>query len=206
MGKRKSRSQRGGSTSDFHVFYIVGLGCDPNAQKSTASFHYECNASLSSTLETIAKTVCYMKPNKKDKFIIKNAMQVGKLLDDNSQVLLLGHSYGGAVATVIADILNSHPAVHNLQVATFGSIFTIDPATIPNIKIRQFMKLKDVALNCNKLQEPSFSDYTYEDTRQHITWIRNKYEKGWDNHNSYADIIMQIREGKDVMTKIYNLE
>jgi hypothetical protein len=194
----------------IHVVFISGMGCESkNAVRIAtyfkfaninAIFHVECNESIKSILKNILKLSCYMKPNKKNEFVIKITDKVTKLLNDDNQVILLGHSYGGSVAAIVAESLNDHPNVHKLQVGTFGAIYIAKPKNIPNVRIRQYMFLRDVALKCNKLKEPkNMTANTYNDEEQHVTWIKNKYSDRWAIHNDYHTLIDKIIKYENII-------
>lgn len=64
------------------------------------------------------------------------------------RVVLVGHSYGGSVATRIAESVRCRGT---LEVATFGSIYTRSPRAISQgVRIRQYMYAREVAAACHR--------------------------------------------------------
>jgi electron transfer flavoprotein alpha subunit len=104
---------------------------------------------------------------------------IGSLKEGNN-VMLIGHSYGGAIVSRVAEKLNMCPIkdVVNLQVATFGSICISDAEDVRNICMKQFMFTNDIMLKFNNLK--------YDDS--HVTWLYVGDRGKWSAHNSYAII------------------
>ncbi len=196
-----------------HIIYILGMGCLNEDAVRVAEYYrklnknaiinVECNESLKTIFKNIIKTACYLKPSKNNDFVLRIFDKINKLLNANKDVILMGHSYGGNVATILAELFNSHTNANKLKVATFGSIYITKPKKVTNIIIRQFMMLKDVALKCNKLKEPKdMIEDSYDDSKNYVTWIKNKFKDKWENHNNYDDIIYNIIRSENIMIPV----
>lgn len=203
---------------NYCAFYIVGLGCstiDPDEfVKESASqtelykmqFQYMCNISLAKTLYHIAKSVCSLPPSSKNAFVVECINNVKQKLDMGIDVLIVGHSYGGAVANRIFEHFTKYPHVMNakLHIATFGSIY-ISRTRESQIDIRNYMHIHDVALKCNgcKINENACK----------ITWLtskdKSKVEKKlkrsifgtlieWEHHNNYSSLIQSVFKKRTV--------
>ena len=199
---------------NYCAFFIVGLGCstvDPGelAKDSVSQtkflkmpFQYMCNISLAKTLYHIAKSVCSLPPSSKNAFVVECINNVKQQLDKGMDVLIVGHSYGGAVANRIFEHFTKYPHSMNekLHIATFGSIY-LSRTTESEIDIRNYMHVHDVALKCNgcKINE---NKKTCK-----ITWLTNKDKAKvmkkpkrsilgtlaeWEHHNSYASLISSV--------------
>ena len=212
---RKSAPKSAPKLRKNAVMYINGLGChtlDPydNAwlknkivsatSVSTSDAHVFCNLSVSKTLANIAKTYCSIRPSFNDAFVKSITSEIEKYFDKNYHVYVLGHSYGGTVASRIAEFFNSNPkAQTNLHVATFGSIYVPNPQYTNNIEVKHFMKEGDVALKCNGLKLPTFPFDTKKvyDDKTKVFWEKTSVKltkrhllgkiDNWEVHNSYFD-------------------
>lgn len=193
------------------LIFVEGLGCtrmtidNVEMYKDYLKFytklpksniHFECNQSMSDTIVGIAKTYCMIKPTLQNPFVQQVYARVVEHMSKGEKVFLLGHSYGGAVVSVIVEALNSRPTIGKLHAATFGSIYVAPSSNTSNIDIVHYMKLGDVALKCNRLIPPKFTTESYLDKATNIVWLYsdimlNKFKlfgskENWDNHRSYT--------------------
>ncbi len=204
------------------VFFVFGFGCNEKniyiGDDLLRDLNFDgqalCNTDLKSTILTIAKTVCFMKPGKTNKFI-QNVLDILEKNKDYN-IVLCGASYGGAVVSTIAEIYDdpkNNKDHSNIAFLTFGSIYTYEPK---NVKLRHLMFTNDVALKCNKLT-PNKEKY--------IDWLEpihvNKNNKRtlkdkivgspnqWRSHNAYMmehflkAEILQITKEKFRLQKRY---
>ena len=151
-----------------------------------------CNLSLTSTLVTIAKTVCKLPPRKNTKFIQDIVTRILEHVSQGKHVYLVGHSYGGACVMCAVEVLAElYPEIlPHLNVATFGSLYV---TSLPEeVNIKHYMYTHDVALKCNRLH-PNID-------KKDITWLKSKTPHEhllfgttaeWSYHNDYIDYIMQ---------------
>ncbi len=85
-------------------------------------------------------------------FVEHVMIDVASKLARGEHVLLVGHSYGGSVASRVAMFLSEYEydQVHNLQIGTFGSIFIPPPEATGSIDIRHYVYANDIAMLCHK--------------------------------------------------------
>lgn len=84
-------------------------------------------------------------------FVQKVRAAVCAALRRGERVLLAGHSYGGSVATRIAESVDCSEGGGTLEVATFGSIYVRSPRAIqPGVRIRHYMYEKNIAAACHR--------------------------------------------------------
>lgn len=210
----------GGSSSARPIYtrlMVWGLGCpftlsddDDDSGLYEDSF---CNRSLGATLRDIgAQLVCKRPPSYDNPFVQTVLARVREVLDEKPQnhVLLIGVSYGGAVATRVAELVyggKSGGEAHaerakRLHVATFGSIYVPKAAELPGMDICHYMFYNDVALHCNGLEAG--------DTR--AVWLRSeddptfgKRKPGlrtqWRIHTDYRNHIVQALEQRTTRVK-----
>ena len=190
--------------------FIVGMGCMKADLPNTGEIQYECNEVTKDILKNVARVVCYMKPNHKSVFIQDLYARVKADLQIGQQVLLVGHSWGGAAACTIAELLNNESAntLSYLRVVTMGSIYISPVEKTNNIDILHYMMKDDVALKCNKLNQPKGwkDNDDIRDNIKHIIWVKSKNFKKtkswtfnpfgktsqWDIHNDYHEIFKMI--------------
>lgn len=115
-----------------------------------------CNMSTGNTLKHIGKR-CVLRSSQDTTYarMHQDAVEASLVDPDVTHVVVMGHSYGGFVASCIAEALNDHPYAHKLHVATYGAIQVAAPSAVRNINMVQFMNVNDVALRCNGLADPS---------------------------------------------------
>ena len=195
------------------IIYIKGLmDCKEktwdNYLQNTFSNKYlevqvECDGSTLNIFKDIVKTYCYMKPSTTNKFVVSIHDKINKLLLENYNVTIIGHSYGGSVAARLATMFNSHSHVAKLQIVTLGSIFNIKKSEASNVNLVQYMYSNDVALRCANIK--SF-DVTKTGLKHHydpdtnIVWLPkpSHLSKQWDIHNAYGQLCSNIIYHKDI--------
>ena len=88
------------------------------------------------------------------RFVKKVLTKVCRALDNGDKVILVGHSYGGSVASRVAMFLGhfcpSTRDLAKLRVVTFGSIFIPPPSATPGISVKHYAYDNDIAALCHK--------------------------------------------------------
>jgi hypothetical protein len=189
------------------VIYIAGYGCesigDANNTKYEKwfkwhinqyfkaigdfdTFEYMCNENKLSIAYDIFKTYCMLPPTKSD-FINSILEKIRHYIKAKSHVILLGHSYGGLIASMVAQVLsrdNLEIIRDNLTIITFGSIFVPSNEETNNINITHFMYKNDLALQCNHVKEND----------ERVIWLDkvNPNNSGKTSHNSYIANLSNI--------------
>lgn len=193
---------------------IIGLGCTSMGQDELERYktnissslhmpcHVYCNQSLLKTLYDVSKTCIYFIPSKKNKFVQYVLNEVKILLDQGYNVFLMGHSYGGSVASRIAEIVCKDPQnttyMNRLTIITLGSIYVPRPEKTQGVNIKHYMFENDVALKCNKLGIKNSKE-------SHVIWLQQRdfvspskkkksifgTKEEWKAHNSY-NFVRQI--------------
>ncbi len=170
------------------MLFIVGLGCQfeintrnrqfqnkltspyyilhgPSAAVSNAlklKTQVLCSKKMSGTLKNIAKTFCHITPSKNDSFVQGVFTRIKELLQEGKRVFLVGHSYGGSVASRVAELVNREPDISlynkKLFVITLGSIYIPKKERLNRFHQNVFhnMICGDVATKCNKLKSPDW--------------------------------------------------
>ena len=197
---------------------VIGLGCSEMtpeeliitekqfSNQTNLNVKILCNTKLGDTISTIVKSVCFIKPSLKSKFVQDIFAQVMSLLKQNNKVLLVGHSYGGCVVARVAELMFSQNIIPNqneMTFLTFGSIY-IPEQCLTGLNIFHYMYRDDVALKCNKLHH-------IKNKGCDVVWLRpNNYStpakhtfsffgtsSEWNIHNSY-DVAGLILKHKNI--------
>lgn len=169
-----------------------------------SQIHVECDDSTLNIFKDIVKTYCYMKPSNTNRFVVSIYEKINKLLGQNYNILVIGHSYGGSVAARLAMMFNIHPKNNKLRFVTLGSIFNIKKNEAPNVNIVQYMYSNDVALKCANIKSYNFASNTslkyYYDDDTNIIWLPKPKDmnKRWDIHNAYYPLCNDIIYSKDI--------
>jgi alpha-beta hydrolase superfamily lysophospholipase len=104
----------------------------------------------SMTENIVRRLVAPKKPLPDTPFVQKVRAAVCAALRRGERVLLAGHSYGGSVATRVAESVDCAGG-GTLEVATFGSIYVRSPRAIqPGVRIRHYMYEKNIAAACHR--------------------------------------------------------
>jgi hypothetical protein len=202
----------------YHIYYILGLGNKEddtlfqeynilyycNDDHLIKKVHIIVNSNPLSIVKNIVKTVCFMKPTPNTKIVA----EIRDLLVKKEKVLVVGHSYGGAVAGCVAEEFNKlnkldKDLLKNLQIATFGSIYISPNNNVSNINFKQYMMTNDIALKCNKLPKNlNVSKWPFyaNDVTNNVTWIANDNDitNRWRIHNSYDYYMYNIFKTKNI--------
>lgn len=165
------------------VIRIGGLGCKPMESDD----EYECDEATSKIIGRITAIAASCPRLVRDNKFTRSIMSkvVGHLNSDpNLHVLLLGHSYGGAAAVFVAQMIYEQQKhlLDRLHVATMGSIYT---PQIPNFDLHHYMAVGDTACMCNGLIRPA--SRSSRSSRSDVTWV--KYALG----NSKTSFIARHR-------------
>jgi len=114
----------------------------------------------------------------------------GKILEklqEGYNVYVTGHSYGGAIAGKVAELLNDaeeHIRIR-IHIATTGSIYIPKTARVNNVDIVHYMHVHDISLRCNELQKK------VNHKNKRIIWFQKVNDKSksphmiaeWKHHN-----------------------
>jgi hypothetical protein len=104
--------------------------------------------------------------------------------DGQTFVRLIGHSYGGAIVTLAAMVLNN-PRV---SVDTFGSVYTPAAFTHPPRVTHHMFRGDSVAMRCNGLNAGR------DASRHDVDWFGDDENGGWKVHNSYWPRIVKTMQ------------
>lgn len=187
------------------LIFVLGLGCNETEQIRVSLQKYfrtpcivMCNKSLGKTIVNIGKTVCYLPPSKKSKFVHEVFYEVLEHANRDYNVTVVGHSYGGSVVSRVAEILTDKGITKtNIRMITTGSIYVPKPNLTKNANIRHLMFKNDVALRCNHLNPR---------TDTYVDWLVHKTHKNyepkffnifgsgteWEVHNDYFEILYKM--------------
>lgn len=168
------------------IFNVLGSRCSNLSQnnikeiQSQLEERYEmpceviCNPSFGNTLKNIGKTICHIPPSKSSTTVRSLYSKVIRHLNQGYNVIVFGHSYGGSVASRVAEILHDRQIRTNrLLIVTFGSIYVPNPNRTQGVNIRHVMFDNDVALRCNHLKR---SRDSFVDWRDHkLSHIKSKW-------------------------------
>lgn len=163
--------------------------------------HIRKNANV---IKNIAKVILKFNPSKNDLFVQEVLDEIKDYMKQDVRIILIGHSYGGAVVSRVAEHLNksikkSTNSDNKLQVATFGSIYISEKRKVKNINILNYMFTKDVVLKINGLRQPKQVNNINID-RNRVVWFNHnaKYTSRWDIHNDYTDMIYEVILTKNI--------
>ena len=119
------------------MIVVYGFGCDKylsDLERRERELLFERNSRKVYDVEVLSK-VC-------------------RALDNGDKVILVGHSYGGSVASRVAMFLGhfcpSTRDLAKLRVVTFGSIFIPPPSATPGISVKHYAYDNDIAALCHK--------------------------------------------------------
>jgi pimeloyl-ACP methyl ester carboxylesterase len=181
----------------YHIYSVGGFGCwivDPEKKKKEGNIVYfnKCNSSFIGMVTNILD-VCWKHKHPNLVYARKIARQVKKSIEDPNveKVYMVGHSFGGFVCSITAQILNDHPRAHKLDIITYGSIMVIDPGTCPRVSLGQYMYKGDVSMRCIQ-------------NKEHVKWIKspihiNNIIDSLRSHLSYP-----VRNDRSYLIKKYS--
>jgi len=203
-----------------YVYVILGFDCQQdtdwfqwNARWFNASFEIGgyrnlhlagvfCHPSLVTTTTTIiTKRVC-INPSKDDPFATQITKTVTDVLAKDplcDNVLLIGFSYGGLIASIVGGVIAGNKDIKDkLRVVTLGSIYT---PTIASFDILHIINYGDIAFSCNGLPMRPDTTHEYYDKERQVLYtvptITNIASAGmspfkskaWKIHNDYFKYI-----------------
>jgi hypothetical protein len=158
------------------IIYVPGLGCSLTSKaelsKYAEDFAFIMNTEVhimcaNKIVSALAKGVCLMRPLLKDKFVVDVYNETTKYIKNDYTVFLIGHSYGGAVVTRVAELFSSDLVIPNpnkLIITTIGSTYIPAKIIDNGINLFHYMFDNDIALKCNKL---NFK----KDKRSDLKWL-----------------------------------
>jgi pimeloyl-ACP methyl ester carboxylesterase len=183
--------------SSTAILYINGRGCWDNPahtnqefRSALAALHHEnmlgslddslvsvCNLNKSQvhrTLLAVDKEEVVTKLRPFPRSILE---RVKTLLNSNDRLILIGHSYGGYVASRIAESLSATMDMvylKRLHVVTFGSVYVPSLARVTGINILHYMLRNDISLRINKLKPPGdiHDEPFVMETSRSIVWVK----------------------------------
>lgn len=189
------------------MIVVYGLGCN-HFEKSVRARQVMLNRIRKKDLIADVEVMCNTTDSKsmtydiwkrlRDKeleptpFVEQVMTQVASKLAMDDQVLLLGHSYGGSVVSRVGMFLSEydHEHLHNLQIATFGSIFVPPPEATRSLDIRHYMYENDIAILCHK-RSTSYDNLIVLDPR----YKRNSVL----SHMDYDHLIEKVARHGDLL-------
>lgn len=187
------------------MFVVLGFGCN-HFRKDIKKLYVElkqnskidsvevlCNAKnpRSMTFDIWARLLSKGALLEPTPFVQHITDKVCRALRRNERVVLVGHSYGGSVASrvsmFIRDLCGKDINLSNLRVVTFGSIFIPPPEMTIGVKIKHFAFKNDIAKFCHKVCPKS----TY------LTLMKPRFRDPVLSHMSYYSKMIDIaRTGK----------
>ena len=131
---------------------------------------------------------CWKDEKSKDVYVYRVISEIRKSLSDPKVkgVYVIGHSYGGYVASEAVIDLKKDPNSHKLVVNTYASIYILSRADIGQVYMKQYMNRHDLALRCNKIPKDC------------IIWTRRSHSNNiideWMSHMDYplVDIVNNL--------------
>lgn len=225
------------------VFFIFGLGCKYVDDDDISTFREDLATSAKIDKNDV-KLICHDKhlapvrgifssylkqnPMKNSSFLRKLEKDVREHSIIYKKVLIYGHSYGGLIASRLAEELDMD-MYKNVHIATFGSIFMLEPnlIKIKNIPITNYQSIGDVSRRIiRELEEPTYDKLTVKIIKDSTVlisaekWINNivyvcistrdnpnceatNIIEEWKNHNNYLDLIELLLSRH--ITNIYDL-
>jgi len=165
----------------YHVYNLSGLWCTyPNrtTKHGDVKLIQRSNKDLRLLITNIGMR-CWKRQVIKDAYIKKILREIHRSISDPNVhgVYIIGHSYGGYVASEAVLEFKNDPNSHKLVVNTYASIYLLSKSAMRGIQMKQYMKKHDVALRCNEMDKSA------------VTWIDSKPRKSiideWTIHMDY---------------------
>ena len=219
--------------NDLYLLYIINLYnidthietvhvmCDPYTQNQVNNIvTYFCNFERYSNISSMSVT--------KNKYYEDSLKYVLKYLKnpDYNNVIVIGHSYGGSIASKIATYLyvhkddhkNSHKLteaqLNKLQMATIGSIYIPPIIKTANVKIHHYVYANDPAYTrCSRITDLSkypnlhVMKSTRESFKKDESFFKEVLnEKNLAAHSNYNIIVKNILKNNNTQLDISKLD
>ena len=164
----------------YHIYNLSGLWCTvPNNSKihGKVKVFQRSNKNLKNLLTDIG-IKCWKNQESKDAYVNGIIRQIKKSMEDPNviYVYVIGHSYGGYVASEAVLSLKNHHQSHKLHVNTYASIYLLPKAEYIPVYMKQYMNKGDLALRCNSNR----GDIIWRNTKQ-----SNNIIDEWKIHMNY---------------------
>ena len=148
----------------YHIYNLSGLWCtDPNRTTihGDVKLIQRSNKSLTHLFMNIGLR-CWKREQAKDSYVSRVIREIRKSLADPRviHVYIIGHSYGGYVASEVVLTLKNDPNAHKLVVNTYASIYLLSKHQFQGIQMKQYMNKNDVSLRCSEMAKDG------------ITWLK----------------------------------
>jgi hypothetical protein len=165
----------------YHVYNLSGVWCTyPNrtTKHGDVKLIQRSNKDLGLLFKNVGMR-CWKREVLKDAYIRRIIREIRSSISDPNvkQVYIIGHSYGGYVASEAVLEFKNDPNSHKLIVTTYASIYLLSKSDMRGIQMKQFMKRNDIAVRCNEMDKSA------------VTWINSKPKKSifdeWIIHIDY---------------------
>jgi len=207
LERKLKLKQEGGGDSSKVLYFIEGLGCsefeeeleefqEEVEQKTKSNVIISCDLRTKHVLKDIIKVSCFMKP-KRNQYINSIISEIRKLImEEKKSVMVCGHSYGGMVASFVAEIFSADEDIDKskLHFVTSGSIYIPDPKKVKNVAITHYMHVGELVLTCIKKKAPKVrvGELKVDKHNNNLIWINNigKKNPAFHIHNYGYETIM----------------
>ena len=190
----------------------VHVMCDPKTNNQLAQItSYFCNLDRYSNLHTM---------NVEDNIYYENTLNIILKYIKNphyDNIIVIGHSYGGAMTSKIAKYLNDDSKLKKeeltkLQMATIGSIYIPPYFKTKNVKLYHYVYKNDPAFfRCSRIKDiskyPNLSiiKSTRESFREDESFLKEFGRKNFEAHTNYNNIIDTIIKKNNTKIDINHL-
>lgn len=159
-----ARRQEPTEPSETAVFVVHGMGCSVYEPYDLwqltrerfkavigASVLPQCDLNMGRTLRAVAGQCSRMhRTRAANEFVLDVAQSVQYYLEDGSDVIVVGHSYGGMVASLVVRVLlRAGVDLSRLRVQTYGSLYIPAEHKVEGAHITHVVAAGDVVCLCN---------------------------------------------------------